>query len=90
MFYFYKSSALKVSNEETLKLLQEQSFDLHKIDGDFCQFRFVPRSMDEKTTSAAVVAAFHDLGLKERLSINQETLSRYNPYKCPQLSIFSW
>ena len=67
-----------MSNEETLKLLQEQSFDLHKtaIDGDFCQFRFVPRSMDEMTTSAAVVAAFQDLGLKESMSINQETLSR--------------
>lgn len=32
--------------------------------------------MEELKTSAAVVAVFQDLGLKERWSINQETLSR--------------
>ncbi len=49
---------------------------MHKIDSNFCEFRFVPRSMDELGTTAAVVAVFRDLGLKERWSINQETLSR--------------
>lgn len=67
----------QVSNEETLKLLQEESLDLHKIDPSICEFRFVPRSMDEMRTPAVVVAVFHDLGLKERWSINQETLSRF-------------
>lgn len=66
----------QVSNEETLKLLQEESMNMQKIDINFCEFRFVPRSMEELKTSAAVVAVFQDLGLKERWSINQETLSR--------------
>ena len=66
----------QVSNDETLKLLQEESFNMHKIDSNFCEFRFVPRSMDELGTAAAVVAVFRDLGLKESWSINQETLSR--------------
>ncbi|KZS09939.1 putative cAMP and cAMP-inhibited cGMP 3',5'-cyclic phosphodiesterase 10A [Daphnia magna] len=68
---------MKVSNEETLKLLQEESMNMQKIDINFCEFRFVPRSMEELKTSAAVVAVFQDLGLKERWSINQETLSRF-------------
>lgn len=53
---------------------------MHKIDSKFCDFRFVPRSMEELSTPAAVVAVFHDLGLKESWSINQETLSRWSLY----------
>lgn len=64
----------QVSNEETLKLLHEDN--MHNIDKNFCEFQFVPRSMEELQTPAAVVAVFHDLGLMERWSINQETLSR--------------
>lgn len=67
-----------------LKLLQEESFDMHKIDSHFCEFRFIPRSMEELGTPAAVVAVFHDLGLKERWSINQETLSRWPFDKIPK------
>ncbi|XP_046438368.1 cGMP-dependent 3',5'-cyclic phosphodiesterase-like [Daphnia pulex] len=66
---------MKVSNEETLKLLHEDN--MHNIDKNFCEFQFVPRSMEELQTPAAVVAVFHDLGLMERWSINQETLSRF-------------
>lgn len=50
---------------------------MHKIDSHFCEFRFIPRSMEELGTPAAVVEVFHDLGLKERWAINQETLSRW-------------
>ena len=64
----------QVSNEETLKLLHEDN--MHNIDKNFCEFQFVPRSMEELQTPAAVVAVFHDLGFMERWSINQETLSR--------------
>ena len=64
----------QVSNEETLKLLHEDN--MQNIDTNFCEFQFVPRSIEELQTPAAVVAVFHDLGLMEKWSINQETLSR--------------
>ena len=49
---------------------------MHKIGSDFREFHFVPRQMDEMRTPAAVVAVFHDLGMKDRWPISQETLSR--------------
>jgi len=56
--------------------LQEDAIAVHTIDSAFCEFNFVPRSMDEMSTPAAVVAMFQDLGLKDRWAINQETLGR--------------
>jgi len=66
---------MKVTNDEVSKVLQEESLVVDGRD-QFGEFHFIPRSMDESNTPAAVVAVFQDLGLKERWSINKETLSR--------------
>ena len=67
---------LQVSNEETLKLMQEEASCVHKIDSKFCEFGFIPRSMNEMDTPAAVIAVFQDVGLKGKWSISHETLGR--------------
>lgn len=69
----------QVTNEEVSKVLLEEALVLDSVDdgsSPLSEFYFVPRSMDEFRTPAAVVAVFNDLGLKERWSINKETLSR--------------
>lgn len=69
------SGRWQVSHEETMKLISEQTISVNDV-ADFCEFTFIPRSMNESQTPAAVIAIFYELGLVERWSITRETLSR--------------
>ena len=48
-------------HEETRKLSLEEIGDVHKFDGRFCDFDFVPRTMSEAETPAAVLSVFKEM-----------------------------
>ncbi|XP_069496347.1 cGMP-dependent 3',5'-cyclic phosphodiesterase isoform X1 [Ambystoma mexicanum] len=68
---------MKVSEEESKKLLIYGIQPVSEIDPEFANFSYTPRSLPEDDTSMAILSMFKDMGFVNNYKLDRQTLGRF-------------